>query len=192
MPFRFNRTALPEAVVIDPRVFADERGFFLEAYKRSDFAAAGITETFVQANRSRSVQGILRGLHYQKNPMAQAKLVWVSSGIVYDAIVDLRRHGPTYGRWIAEILSAENKKMLYVPVGFAHGFCVLSAEAEVEYLTSEEYEPSLEAGILWNDPDLQIAWPVDNPCLSDRDRRWPGFNSADHNFIYAGAGGQRK
>jgi dTDP-4-dehydrorhamnose 3,5-epimerase len=188
MPFRFTRTAIPEAVVIDPRVFADERGFFLEAYKRSEFTAAGITETFVQTNRSRSAQGILRGLHYQKNPMAQAKLVWASSGVVYDVIVDLRRHGPSYGRWIAEILSAENKKMLYVPAGFAHGFCVLSAEAEIVYMTSEEYDPDLEAGILWNDPDLRIDWPVSNPRLSDRDRRWPGFNSADHTFSYAGAG----
>jgi dTDP-4-dehydrorhamnose 3,5-epimerase len=188
MPFRFTRTAIPEAVVIDPRVFADERGFFLEAYKRSEFAAAGITETFVQTNRSRSVQGILRGLHYQKNPMAQAKLVWASSGGVYDVIVDLRRHGPSYGRWISETLSAENKKMLYVPAGFAHGFCVLSAEAEIVYMTSEEYDPDLEAGILWNDPDLRIDWPVSNPRLSDRDRRWPGFNSADHTFSYAGAG----
>lgn len=188
MPFRFTRTAIPEAVVIDPRVFADERGFFLEAYKHSEFTAAGITETFVQTNRSRSAQGILRGLHYQKNPMAQAKLVWASSGVVYDVIVDLRRHGPSYGRWIAEILSAENKKMLYVPAGFAHGFCVLSAEAEIVYMTSEEYAPDLEAGILWNDPDLRIDWPVSNPRLSDRDRRWPGFNSADHTFSYAGAG----
>jgi dTDP-4-dehydrorhamnose 3,5-epimerase len=188
MSFRFTRTAIPEAVVIDPRVFADERGFFLEAYKRSEFAAAGITDTFVQTNRSRSTQGILRGLHYQKNPMAQAKLVWASSGVVYDVIVDLRRHGPSYGRWISEILSAENKKMLYVPAGFAHGFCVLSPEAEVVYMTSEEYNPDLEAGILWNDPDLRIDWPVSSPRLSDRDRRWPGFNSADHIFSYSGAG----
>jgi dTDP-4-dehydrorhamnose 3,5-epimerase len=188
MPFRFTRTAIPEAVVIDPRVFADERGFFLEAYKRSEFAAAGITETFVQTNRSRSAQGILRGLHYQKNPMAQAKLVWASSGVVYDVIVDLRRHGPSYGKWIAETLSAENKKMLYVPPGFAHGFCVLSAEAEIVYMTSEEYDPDLEAGILWNDPDLRINWPVSNPRLSDRDRRWPGFKGADHTFSYTGAG----
>jgi dTDP-4-dehydrorhamnose 3,5-epimerase len=191
MPFRFTRTAIPEAVVIDPRVFADERGFFLEAYKRSEFAAAGITETFVQTNRSRSAQGILRGLHYQKNPMAQAKLVWASSGVVYDVIVDLRRHGPSYGKWIAETLSAENKKMLYVPPGFAHGFCVLSAEAEIVYMTSEEYDPDLEAGILWNDPDLRINWPVSNPRLSDRDRRWPGFKGADHTFSYTGAGSRK-
>jgi dTDP-4-dehydrorhamnose 3,5-epimerase len=182
MPFSFIRTKIPEVLLIEPRVFSDERGFVMETYKRSEFAAAGIAENFVQSNRSKSWRGVLRGLHYQKNPKAQAKLVGALSGEIYDVVVDLRLGGPTYGKWISETLSEENKRMLYVPVGFAHGFCVLSVEAEVLYMATEEYAPDHEAGIIWNDADLNIDWPIVDPELSSRDRAWPRLRFADNNF----------
>jgi len=182
MPFRFNPTDISGVIVIDPPVFPDDRGFFMESYKRSEFAAGGINETFVQCNQSKSARGILRGLHYQKNPKAQAKLVRALSGEIYDVAVDLRKGSSTYGKWTTVILSAENKKMLFVPVGFAHGFCVTSADAEMLYMTTQEYAPDLEAGVLWDDPDLAIEWPVANPVLSARDRAWPRLRDADNTF----------
>ena len=184
MPFRFNACPIPEVVLIEPRVIADDRGFFMETYKQSEFAVNGITGPFIQCNESKSAHGTLRGLHYQKNPKAQAKLVRVLRGEVYDVAVDLRRGAPTYGRWVGVTLSSENKRMLYVPGEFAHGFCVLSEEADVFYLTSNEYSPDHEAGVLWNDPDLAIAWPIRGPRLSARDRAWPPLRNADNNFIY--------
>lgn len=187
MSFNFTPTAIPEVVVIEPQVFPDPRGFFMETYKLSEFAAYGISETFVQCNHSRSVRGILRGLHYQKYPRAQGKLVRALSGEIYDAVVDLRQGGPTYGHWTAVTLSAENRKMLFVPAGFAHGFCVTSAEAEILYMTTEEYAPKFEAGVVWNDPELGIAWPIAQPELSARDRDWPPLKLADNNFRYNGA-----
>ena len=182
MPFRFTPTDISGVIVIDPPVFRDDRGFFMESYKRSEFAAGGINETFVQCNQSKSASGILRGLHYQKNPKAQAKLVRALSGEIYDVAVDLRKGSSTYGKWTTVILSAENKKMLFVPVGFAHGFCVTSADAEMLYMTTQEYAPDLEAGVLWDDPDLVIEWPVANPVLSARDRAWPRLRDADNTF----------
>ena len=186
MVFRFIPSEIPEVIVIDPPLVADGRGFFMESYKRSEFAAFGITKHFVQCNHSKSRKGILRGLHYQKNPKAQAKLVRALTGEVYDVVVDLRRGGPNFGKWIAVILSEENKRMLYIPAGFAHGFCVTSAEAEVFYMTTEEYAPDFEGGVLWNDPDVAINWPVTVPTLSPRDRGWPLLRDADNNFIYEG------
>ena len=182
MPFRYTQTDISGVLVIDPPVFPDDRGFFMESYKRSEFAAGGINETFVQCNQSKSARGILRGLHYQKNPKAQAKLVRALSGEIYDVAVDLRKGSSTYGKWTTVILSAENKKMLFVPVGFAHGLCVTSADAEMLYMTTEEYAPDLEAGVLWDDPDLAIEWPVANPVLSARDRAWPRLRDADNTF----------
>ena len=182
MPFRFTPTDISGVIVIDPPVFPDDRGFFMESYKRSEFAAGGINETFVQCNQSKSARGILRGLHYQKKPKAQAKLVRALSGEIYDVAVDLRKGSPTYGKWTALTLSAENRKMLFVPVGFGHGFCVTSADAEMLYMTTEEYAPDLEAGVLWDDPDLAIEWPVANPVLSARDRAWPRLRDADNTF----------
>ena len=184
MPFRFTPTDIPDVIVIDPPVFSDDRGFFMESYKRSEFAAAGINETWVQCNQSKSARGIVRGLHYQKNPKGQAKLVRALSGEIYDVSVDLRKGSPTYGKWTGLTLSAENRKMLFVPVGFAHGFCVTSADAEIFYMTTEEYAPDLEAGILWNDPELTIKWPIAEPILSLRDRTWPRLRDADNNFAY--------
>lgn len=182
MPFRFIQTDIPDVLMIEPPVVADERGFFMEAYKRSEFARQGIAETFVQCNHSKSERGVLRGLHYQQHPKAQAKLVRAVSGEIYDVVVDLRAGGATYGRWLAATLSAENRTMLYVPRGFAHGFCVISPEAEIFYMTTEEYAPELEAGVIWNDPELAIDWPIADPVLSPRDRAWPRFRLAENNF----------
>ena len=184
MPFRFIPTEIPEVVVIEPRVHADERGFFMETYKRSEFAEHGIAEVFVQGNHSKSTQGILRGLHYQKRPKAQGQLVRALSGEIFDVVIDIRQGAPTFGKWVGVTLSSENKKMLYVPVGFAHGFCVVSDEAEVFYMTTEEYAPECEAGICWNDPELKITWRVEDPQLSGRDRNWPSLRDADNNFYF--------
>ena len=190
MSFRFTQTAIPDVIVVEPRVFPDDRGFFMETYKRSDFAAHGIAEVFVQCNQSKSSKGILRGLHYQKHPKAQSKLVWAVLGEIHDVVVDLRRDSLTYGKWIAVTLSAENKKILYVPVGFAHGFCVTSEEAEIVYMTTEEYTPEFEAGVIWNDNKLAIDWPITKPQVSDRDKMWPCLRDADNNFNYPASGGQ--
>src|SRR3990170_7200739 len=186
MPFEFSRGEIPDVILIQPRLFRDGRGFFMETYKRSDFAAHGIAASFVQSNHSRSARGILRGLHYQKHPKAQGKLVCALSGEIFDVAVDLRRGSPTYGRWDGLVLSAENRKTIYIPPGFAHGFCVISDAAEMLYMTTEEYSPSHEAGIIWNDPDLAIGWPVADPQLSERDRNWPRLRDADNNFDFYG------
>ena len=185
MPFEFTRATIPDVVVIRPRLLRDGRGFFMEFYKRSDFAAHGIGEIFVQSNHSRSVAGILRGLHYQMYPKAQGKLVRTVFGEVFDVAVDLRRGSPTYGRWVGLTLSAGDATMIYIPAGFAHGFCVVSAAAEVMYMTTEEYSPAEEAGVIWNDPELAIGWPVTEPILSERDRNWPRLRDAQINFAYS-------
>jgi len=184
MPSRFSRLELPEVVLIEPKVFADDRGFFMETYKYSEFAQNGIADYFVQGNHSHSPRHTLRGLHYQKAPRAQGKLVRAALGEILDVVVDIRRGSPRYGQWLAVRMSAENKKMLYVPQGFAHGACVLSAEASLLYMVTEEYAPECEAGVIWNDPALRIDWPVEQPLLSARDRAWPCLSEADNNFVY--------
>ena len=184
MPFRFTPTQLTEVIIVEPRVFPDERGFFMETYKKSDFAAHGITDVFVQGNQSRSSKGTLRGLHYQKDPKGQGKLVRAMGGEIFDVVVDIRKGSPSYGNWLAVTLSSTNQKMLYVPRGFAHGFCVMSEQADVFYMTTEEYAPDYEAGICWNDPDLGIDWPIGDPKLSKRDKNWPRLRAADNNFQY--------
>jgi dTDP-4-dehydrorhamnose 3,5-epimerase len=173
MPFDFISLAIPEVLLITPRVRADSRGFFMETYKRSEFAAAGIRDTFVQENHSSSVRGVLRGLHYQRAPQAQSKLVRVVSGRIFDVAVDLRPDSPSRGRWVGVELSADEKNLMYIPEWCAHGFCVLSDRAEVLYHTSTEYSPEHEAGIMWNDPAVGIAWPVSDPVVSERDKQWP-------------------
>jgi len=173
MPFKFEPLAIPEVILIAPRVIADPRGYFIETYKRSEFAAAGITDVFVQENHSYSEGGVLRGLHFQRAPQAQSKLVRVVSGQVFDVAVDLRPDSPTSGRWVGATLSAADRTLLYIPSWCAHGFYVLSDRAEVVYLTSSEYAPDHESGVMWNDPALGIDWPVGNPVVSERDRRWP-------------------
>jgi len=179
VPFEFEKLDIPGLVLIRPQAFADERGFFMETYRLSDFAAAGIADRFVQANVSYSKRGVLRGLHYQKQPKAQAKLVHVVAGEIYDVVVDLREDSPSFGRWYATVLSAENGRMLYVPPWCAHGFCVLSEEARVAYSVTEEYSPELERGILWSDPALAISWPVEAPIVSPKDQALPLFAAAD-------------
>lgn len=187
MPFRFERLEIPDVILVRAQRFADARGFSMEIYKRSQFAAQTIPHLFVQDNYSHSVRGVLRGLHYQKQPKAQGKLVSVIRGEIFDVSVDIRRRSPTYGRWVGVVLSGTNARMLYVPVGFAHGFCVLSDEAGVVYKVTEEYAPDLDRGIIWNDPDLAIAWPVQNPVVSERDASLPTLRHADHNFVFEGA-----
>lgn len=175
MPFTFTPCSLAGVVLIEPTVFPDERGFFMETYKHSDFVQAGMDVRLVQENHSRSVQGTLRGLHFQRPPRAQAKLVRATMGEIYDVVVDIKADSPTYGKWLCVTLSAENKCSLFVPAGYAHGFCVVSPEAEVVYKTSDEYAPALEFGVRWDDPALGIAWPVSSPRLSARDGRWPSL-----------------
>jgi len=173
MPFTFRTTDLPGVLVIEPKVFGDERGFFLEAYKESDFAAAGLDVRFVQENHSRSSGGVVRGLHYQRAPYAQGKLVRVVLGEIFDVAVDIRQGSRTYGQWVGVPLSAENHTQIYIPPWCAHGFCVVSDRAEVIYKTTGEYAPAYEHGIRWDDPALSIPWPVTSPVLSARDREWP-------------------
>lgn len=184
MPFRFRRLEIPEVILVEPRVFTDQRGFFMETYKYSDFASFGIRDRFVQDNHSRSVRGVLRGLHYQNPPKAQGKLVRVIAGEIFDVAVDIRRGSPTYGKWVGVRLSADNRKMVYIPPGFAHGFVVLSDWAEVLYKVTEEYAPDCEAGIIWNDPEIGIQWPVKDPLLSERDAHWPSLSEAVNGFVY--------
>jgi dTDP-4-dehydrorhamnose 3,5-epimerase len=166
----FIRTPIPELFIIEPKVFKDQRGFFLESYQQKKFAEAGIPFEFVQDNHSKSCEGVLRGLHYQIQ-QPQGKLVRVIAGEIYDAAVDIRRHSPTFGQWFGTLLSAENKQMLWVPPGFAHGFYVTSPEAEVLYKATDYYAPQWERTILWNDPAIQIQWPLQGnlPILSPKD-----------------------
>jgi len=169
------RMEIQDVVLIDPVVFPDGRGFFMETYKHSDFSAFGIRESFVQDNHSSSGKGVLRGLHYQKEPMAQGKLIRCIQGEIFDVAVDIRRGSQSFGRWISVNLSAENRRMLYVPLGFAHGFMVLSEMAEILYKCTREYSPQDEEGIIWNDPIIGIVWPLGNPVLSVKDMGYPGL-----------------
>ena len=163
-------TAISDVLVIEPKVFGDERGFFFESWNARTLAAAGLNAHFVQDNHSRSLRNVLRGLHYQVEH-AQGKLVRVIAGAVFDVAVDLRRSSPTFGRWIGETLSADNKRMLWVPPGFGHGFYVTQGPAEVQYKCSDYYAPEHERCIRWDDPELAIEWPLNGePILSDRDR----------------------
>lgn len=167
------KTKLKDCVIIEPKVYGDERGFFLETFQADRYAdLASITLPFVQDNHSRSSKGVLRGLHFQKTK-PQGKLVRVVRGEVYDVAVDIRQGSPTYGQWEAVILSEENKTQFWVPPGFAHGFVVLSETADFEYKCTDYYNPSDEGSLLWNDPDLNIPWPIDNPKLSEKDANAP-------------------
>ena len=169
---RFVPTAIPGVLIIEPDVHRDPRGFFLETYHAEKYRAAGIEGPFVQDNHSRSVAGTLRGLHLQlRHP--QGKLVRVIEGEIFDVAVDVRRGSPTFGRFVAVALTAENFRQCYVPPGFAHGFCVVSPSAQVEYKCTDLYDPASEIGIAWNDPALNIPWPVKEPVLSSRDARHP-------------------
>ena len=184
MPFTFKRLSIPDVILVQPKSFSDDRGFFLESFKESDFVSNGINIKFVQDNISHSVLGVIRGLHFQKSPKAQAKLVTAIKGEIFDVVVDIRKDSPTYGKWISEILSDKDHKLLYVPEGFAHGFCVLSKEAYVYYKVSNEYSPEHERGIIWNDPKLNIDWPISKPIVSGDDAKLPLFENLDNDFVY--------
>ena len=175
MPFTFTHASLPGVIVIEPAVFADGRGFFMETYKKSEFVAGGLGVEFVQENHSKSVRGTLRGLHLQHPPRAQGKLVRAIAGEIFDVAADIRKGSPTFGKWTATVLSEDNRRSLYIPEGYAHGFCVMSAEAQVVYKTTSEYAPDLERGVRWDDPLLAIPWPIENPILSPRDSKWPAL-----------------
>lgn len=185
MSFKIERLYIPDVILIIPELFEDDRGFFIEVYKKSEFEKFGIKETFVQDNYSKSERGILRGLHYQKPPKAQAKLVRCVRGEIYDVAVDIRKGSPYYGKWVGEYLSAENRKMLYVPVGFAHGFLVKSDVAEVIYKITCEYSPEDERGIIWNDSTIGIEWPIEGvSTLSNKDSNLPLLKEAENNFVF--------
>ncbi len=183
MNFEFVKLEIPEVILIKPKVFEDARGFFMEAYKASVFAQAGINYAFVQDNHSKSKKGVLRGLHYQLEPKEQGKLVRCIKGKIWDVAVDIRRGSPTFGKWVAVELSEENQYMLWIPPGFAHGFLALE-DCEIIYKCTEEYAPELDRGIIWNDPDIAIPWPTDNPILSSKDAKLPRLKDAEINFEY--------
>ena len=173
MPFEFKRLEIPDVILIKTKVFEDERGFFMETYKKEEFEKVGIKGEFVQDNHSKSMYGVLRGLHFQKEPYAQAKIVSCVRGAIYDVAVDLRKNSPTFGKYVSASLSEDNRYQLYIPRYCAHGFLVLSDAAEVIYKADNVYAPEHEGGLIWNDPDVAIPWPNDNPILSPKDKKWP-------------------
>lgn len=183
MPFKFKKLEIPDVILIEPIVFADERGFFIETFKASDFKANNISYEFVQDNHSKSRKGVLRGLHYQLKPMEQGKLVRCIKGKIWDVAVDIRKGSPWYRKWVGVELSEENKLMLWIPPGFAHGFVALE-DAEVIYKCTKEYAPQYDRGIIWNDPELAIHWPIKNPILSLKDANLPNLKNAENNFEY--------
>ncbi len=174
----FKKLKISGLVLVEPDVFGDERGFFLESYHQKKFAEGGISVNFVQDNHSRSSRGVLRGLHFQKAPFAQDKLVRVVRGEVFDVAVDLRPDSPTLGQWEAVVLSEENKKMFFIPQGFAHGFLALSEVVDFEYKVSNFYSPESEMGVIFNDPQFNIFWPLaeEELILSAKDKNWPLFS----------------
>ncbi|MGK8176589.1 dTDP-4-dehydrorhamnose 3,5-epimerase [Aeromonas dhakensis] len=172
-----TRTSIPEVIIIEPRVFSDDRGCFFESFNRQQFEdVIGYSIDFVQDNHSKSIRNVLRGLHFQRSPNEQGKLVRCISGEVFDVAVDIRKSSPTFGEWVGISLSAENNRQLWIPEGFAHGFIVLSEQAEFVYKTTSYYNPRLESSILWSDPDLNIAWPREKPILSEKDKKAQSWN----------------
>jgi len=175
-------TALPGVVIIEPQVFGDARGFFMETWQSARYAELGLAGPFVQDNLSRSSHGVLRGLHFQ-NPHGQGKLVQVLEGEVFDVAVDIRRGSPTFGEWVGATLSGENRHQLYVPEGFAHGFCVTSESALFSYKCTDYYHHAAERSIRWDDPDIAIEWPLDNPTLSCKDESAPTLGGFDETLL---------
>ena len=174
MPFEFIRQNIEDVILVKPTVFGANRGFFMESYKESEFKRNGINTEFKQDNHSKSAAKVLRGLHYQAAPYEQAKLVRCIKGRIFDVAVDIRKNSETFGKYVKVELSEENKYMLFIPEGFAHGFVVLSDTAELLYKTSKEYEPTADRGIVWNDKDLNIQWGIDfEPVLSEKDKNQP-------------------
>jgi dTDP-4-dehydrorhamnose 3,5-epimerase len=182
MSFTFTPLAIPDVVLVTPITRGDSRGWFREMFKSEDFASAGIPATFMQENASQSVKGVLRGLHFQRPPFAQGKLVSVTVGAVFDVAVDLRTGSPTYGQWVGEELSIENGRQLWIPEGFGHGFCVLSEQAQLFYKVTAPYSGPHDGGLLWNDPAIGIVWPLNDPILSEKDVNQPLLADCDHGF----------
>ncbi|MDO4988582.1 MAG: dTDP-4-dehydrorhamnose 3,5-epimerase [Synergistes sp.] len=176
-------TEFPGLIFIKPKIFGDRRGWFYEAWNKERYAEIGITYSFVQDNISYSSRGVLRGLHYQK-PYTQGKLVSVLQGQVWDVVVDLRRSSPTFGKWCGFTLTGENKEQLFIPTGFAHGFCVLSETALFQYKCTDKYSPQSEHGIIWNDSTLNITWPLAAPIISDKDRLHPSFDEVGESDLF--------
>lgn len=185
MSSQFTPLEIPDVLLVRHDVCTDARGFLLESFKRSAFQEAGIREPFVQLNRTHSIGGVLRGLHYQHPPAAQGKLVHVIRGEIFDVAVDLRVGSPTYAKWTGRRLSDQYPESVYVPPGFAHGYCTLSKEAGVVYLVTAEYSPAHEAGIVWDDEGLSIRWPIRHPLVSERDAELPSLQTADIRFAYS-------
>ena len=179
MPFTFQPTRLEGVFTVQPKVFSDDRGFFMEVFKASDFKQIGIEKPMTQVNHSSSTRGVLRGLHYQIPPHAQAKLVRCIRGAIFDVAVNIQKNSPQFGQWFGAELSENNKGLLYIPEGFAHGFYTLTEKAEVMYLTTDEYAPTCDRGIVYNDPAIGIAWPEGEMILSDKDMASPVLNEAE-------------
>lgn len=184
MPFSFRRLEIPDVLLITPNIFEDERGFFMETYKLSEFKKLGVEYNFVQENFAKSKKNVLRGLHYQLEPKSQGKLVRCVRGKVWDVAVDIRKGSTWYGKWVKVEMSEENKNILWVPRGFAHGYVSVEEDSEILYLTTEEYAPQFERGILWNDPTLKIDWGVDSPIVSQKDSKLPLLEKTENNFVY--------
>jgi dTDP-4-dehydrorhamnose 3,5-epimerase len=184
MEFRFKLLEVPDVVLIKAEAAVDHRGFLSETFRRSAFEAEGLPGAFVQENHSHSEPGVLRGLHYQNPPRAAGKLVSVARGEIFDVAVDIRKGSPTFGRAVTQTLSAENQRMLWIPRGFAHGFCVIGAGADVVYRMDEEFSLEHDRGILWSDPTIGIQWPISDPVLSDKDASLPLLGDADNAFRF--------
>jgi dTDP-4-dehydrorhamnose 3,5-epimerase len=185
MPCKFTRLTIPEVILVEPKLFKDERGFFAETYKASEFKENGIDVNFVQDNHSLSNKGVLRGLHFQRNPNAQGKLIRVVKGSVFDVAVDIRQGSPTFGKSVSAVLSDVNYAMLSIPAGFAHGVCVLEDNTHLIYKVSGgEYSPQDDRSIVWNDADIGVQWPIENPEISEKDRAGKRLSEIDSNFVY--------
>ena len=184
MAFKFKKLNIEDVYYIETEFFCDERGNFIEMFKSTDFKKIGIDKPFVQMNRSKNHKNVIRGMHYQRNPYSQDRLISVLSGEIFDVAVDIRKGSPTYRKWTAINLSAEKRNMLYVPQGFAHGFCALTEGAEICYLSTAIYAPEYKASIAWDDPDLAIDWPTKNPILIDKDKNLPMLKNTVNNFQY--------
>lgn len=180
-------TTLDEVKIVEPKVFKDSRGFFMESFHQKKFEEMGLIYDFIQDNHSLSIdKDVIRGLHYQLKPFAQTKLVRVITGAIYDVAVDIRKGSPTFGQWVGVTLSEQNNRMLLVPKGFAHGFCTLSENTHVQYKVDEYYSAENDRGIMWNDPTLAIDWPSNKPILSKKDKNQPFLENIENNFVYQG------
>ena len=183
MAFDFKKLSVPDVILIEPKVYSDDRGYFFEEFKKSEFLLNGISDNFIQENISHSKRDVIRGMHFQKNPKAQSKLVSVINGEIFDVALDIRKNSPTFGKWVGEILSNKNHRSIFIPEGFAHGFCVISEEADVIYKVNNEYSPNDERGIIWNDPSINISWPTQRPIISKKDEELPLFEKSYENFF---------